>query len=68
MPKGIKKQPTKKRAYVKKAKLVPPAPPEKDKDRELELLALLCSVFDHWTKEQKERNLKYLCARYYDFM
>lgn len=71
MPKQIKKQPANKRAYVKKAakwKLTPPAPKPEDKDMETAELAQVISIFGNWTAEQKSRNLKYLCARYYDFM
>jgi hypothetical protein len=39
-----------------------------NKDTEVESLAAICSIFDNWSTEQKERNLKYLCGRYYDFL
>lgn len=38
------------------------------KDTEVESLAAICSMFDNWNEEQKRRNLKYLCGRYYDFL
>jgi hypothetical protein len=63
-----KKQQPVKRAYTKKAILVPPAPPEPDKDNEVELLAAIISIFDNWDSEQRSRNLKYLASRYYDFL
>jgi len=81
MPKA-KKQPAKKRAYVKKStkwtkedhkkaisnlQFVEPAKIT-SKDTEVESLALICSIFDNWTMEQKQRNLKYIVGRYYDFM
>lgn len=63
-----KKQPVK-RKYVRKAtNLVPVVKPDEPTDNELQLLTLICSVFDNWSKDQKERNLKYLVGRYYDFM
>jgi hypothetical protein len=39
-----------------------------NKDTEVESLAAICSIFDNWNNEQKQRNLKYLCGRYYDFL
>lgn len=39
-----------------------------NKDTEVESLAAICSIFDNWSTEQKQRNLKYLCGRYYDFL
>lgn len=64
-----KKQPAKKRAYKKRAaKLVPPEPLQPDKDNEVMLLATIISIFDNWSHEQKQRNLKYLASRYYDFL
>lgn len=76
MPKGIKKQPVKKRAYKKRKNLAPvkngniELVPVKltNKDTEVESLAAICSIFDNWDEEQKRRNLTYLCGRYYDFM
>lgn len=77
MPKQIKKQPVKKRAYRKRKNI---APVEKEttnelvpvrltnKDTEVESLAAICSIFDNWNDDQKRRNLTYLCGRYYDFM
>lgn len=38
------------------------------KDTEIEELAALCSIMDNFTPEQKQRVLKFLCGRYYDFM
>lgn len=77
-----KKQPVKKRAYKKKSTkwtksdsvkairnlqlLEPTVAPKKD--TEVESLVAICSIFDNWNNEQKQRNLKYLCGRYYDFL
>lgn len=76
--KSTKKQPAKKRPYKKRTNLTKIknndlselATPIKvtNKDTEVESLALICSIFDNWNHEQKQRNLKYLCGRYYDFM
>lgn len=84
MPKGIKKQPAKKRAYVKKAakwtnedhkkaiqniELLNPKLIQQPKpDNELKELLQIISIFDNWNSDQRSRNLKYLVSRYYDFM
>ncbi len=62
-----KQQPVK-RKYTKKAILVKPEPIKEGKDMETAELAQVISIFGNWTNEQKQRNLKYLCARYYDFL
>ena len=38
------------------------------KDKELEQLAMICSLFDNLNDDQKQRFLKFLCGRYYNFM
>lgn len=78
-----KKQPAKKRAYVKKSakwtkgdarnaihniELLEWPKSAANKDTEVESLAAICSIFDNWNEDQKRRNLTYLCGRYYDFM
>jgi len=72
MPKAAKKQPAKKRAYVKKSDKWTRGQTDDQinpkKDTEVESLALICSIFDNWNQEQKTRHLKYLCGRYYDFL
>lgn len=72
-----KKQPAKKRAYKKRKNI---APVEKEtpnqlvpavitnKDTEIEQLTVICSMMDNFTTEQKQRILKFLCGRYYDFL
>lgn len=79
---ATKKQPAKKRVYIKKAekwtkgdtksarniKHLEPQIKATNKDTEIESLATICSIFDNWTDEQKRRHLTYLCGRYYDFM
>lgn len=74
MKKDQKQNPVK-RVYVKKSakwtkKEAITEPPVSDpkKDNEIELLAAIISIFDNWDHEQKQRNLKYLASRYYDFM
>jgi hypothetical protein len=69
-PKSTKKQPVKIKYTKKKDKwsLVPPEPKQPAKDMETAELAQIISIFGNWTNEQKQRNLKYLCARYYDFL
>lgn len=83
MPKATKKQPAKKRAYVKKSakwtkedsrkaiqgiELLDLPKPISKKDTEVESLVAICSIFDNWSHEQKQRNLKYICGRHYDFL
>lgn len=66
-----KKQPVKKRAYKKKADkwaLVAPELKPAEKDMEIAELAQVISIFSNWNHEQKQRNLKYLCAKFYDFL
>lgn len=74
---ATKKQPVKKRAYKKRKNIVPveKETPNKDvpvkltnKDTEIEQLAAICSMMDNFNHEQKQRVLKFLCGRYYDFM
>jgi hypothetical protein len=82
MNKKQKQQPAK-RKYVKKSdkwtrkqtinaikniELIKPEATTPKKDKELETLAMICSVFDNLNDEQKQRFLKFLCGRYYDFM
>lgn len=74
---ATKKQPAKKRAYRKRKNI---APVEKEttkqlvpvkltnKDTEIEQLTVICSMMDNFNPEQKQRILKFLCGRYYDFM
>lgn len=71
-----KKQPAKKKAYGKR-KYTPPVEAEikefvslksTNKDTEIEQLAAICSMMDNFNLEQKQRILKFLCGRYYDFM
>lgn len=79
-----KKQPAKKRAYVKKSAkwtnndhkeaiqkidlLLTPAPKQPTPDNELKELLQIISIFDNWDSDQRSRNLKYIVSRYYDFM
>lgn len=82
MPKA-KKQPVKKRAYKKRKNILKsetitipntdssewiPKVKATNKDTEVESLVLICSIFDNWSMEQKQRNLKYIVGRYCDFM
>jgi hypothetical protein len=70
---AIKKKAAKKRAYNRKPKtdiienVRFPIVVQK-KDTEIEELAALCSIMDNFTTEQKQRVLKFLCGRYYDFL
>lgn len=59
-----KKHAPKKRAYNRKPKLVEPLAKPEEKDNELELLALMCSVVDNWDDSQKKRNLQFLFSKY----
>lgn len=83
MTKSTKKHPAKKRAYVKKSakwtkkdsknaiqaiELLHPPKPVIKKDTEIEQLTAICSMMDNFNPEQKQRILKFLCGRYYDFM
>lgn len=81
MPKGIKKKAAKKRPYNRRSKtqtitnvdstdvqFITPSPKNIAKDNEVELLAIVCSVFDNLNDEQKQRFLKFICGRYYNFM
>jgi hypothetical protein len=63
----VKKKAAKKRAYNRKPKLIPPAPPS-PLDGELKELLAVISIFENWTSDQRSRNLKYLASRYYDFL
>lgn len=71
MNKKQKKQPVK-RKYTKRAtknsiknlELVEP----EHKDKETAELAQIIHIFEGWAMEQKQRNLKYLCSRFYDFL
>jgi hypothetical protein len=64
-----KKQHPAKRKYTKKtAKLVKPDPVDEELDTELKLLALMCSVLDNWTPEQKKRNLQFINSKYLDYL
>lgn len=71
-----KKQPAKKRAYKKRKNILPTeksisnlAPVTlTNKDTEIESLTAICSIMDNFNNEQKQRVLKFLCGRYYDFM
>lgn len=83
MKKNKKQQPVK-RVYVKKSakwkhkdsansisniELLPtPTEPAPQKDTEVQSLAAICSLMDNFNPEQKQRVLKFLCGRYYDFM
>ena len=79
MPKQIKKKAAKKRLYNRKSRPQTITnvdstdveflkPTSKGKDTEVDSLSIICSIFDHWTDDQKRRNLTYLCGKYYDFM
>lgn len=48
--------------------LSPPEPINDKKDNELAELTMICAMFDNMPPEQKQRVLKFLCGRYYDFM
>lgn len=37
-------------------------------DQEVAELSQVISIFRNWSDEQKQRNLKYLCAKFYDFL
>jgi hypothetical protein len=72
----MKKQPVK-RKYTKRATknsiknlewVDPKSKSTTKKDTEVESLALICSIFDGWSEDQKRRNLTYLASRYYDFL
>ena len=73
---NTKKKPAKKRAYKKRANIMPVKEttildlvPVKvtNKDTEVESLALICSIVANWSQEQRNRNLEYICGKYYDF-
>lgn len=78
MKNAAKKQPRKKRVYVKK-KASPkwveedsrnydkPKEPLK-KDTELEELAAVVSIFDNWNGDQKTRNIRFLASKYWDYL
>lgn len=59
-----KAQPVKKRTYKKSTKLVSPLPKPEEKDNEIEILALVCSVVENWDESQKRRNLQFLFSKY----
>lgn len=59
-----KERPVKKRAYKKSTKLVSPLPKPEEKDNEIEILALVCSVVENWDESQKRRNLQFLFSKY----
>lgn len=62
-----KQQPLK-RKYVKKAILKPVKPVDEEFDTELKTLALICSVLDNWTPEQKGRNLRFINSKYSEYL
>lgn len=79
MPKIFKKQPAKKRGRPAKKTIKPKRKitlqnyeivpiPAAQKDTELQSLTQICSMMDNFSSEQKQRILKFLCGRYYDFM
>jgi hypothetical protein len=71
MPKGNKRQPAKKRTYARRAiksNVIDPPNTTIKKDTEIEELTTICSIMDNFTSEQKQRVLKFLCGRYYDFL
>lgn len=49
-------------------KLIAPEPMTEEKDNELELLALMCSVIENWTPEQRRRNLSFLADKYSEYI
>lgn len=83
MPKGIKKQPAKKRAYNKKTTVLPkentvfsntdssewvPELKTSQKDTELQELAAIISIFGNWTEDQKTRNIRFLASKYWEYL
>lgn len=77
MPQSIKKKAAKKRPYKKRTFTTKelfqeitkdPEPIKPKKDNELAELTMICAMMDNFTHEQKQRVLKFLCGRYYDFL
>lgn len=79
----IKKQPAKKRAYVKKSakwtkedsrkaieniELLEPVQPMVKKDTELQELAAIISIFGNWSDDQKIRNIRFLASKYWEYL
>jgi hypothetical protein len=69
-PKGSKNAPKKKAAKnsIRNLEWVEPIQKTDKKDMEIAELTQICSIFTNWTADQKSRNLKYLCAKFYDFL
>lgn len=80
--KSTKKQPVKKRAYIKHAakwtkkdhanaindlQLVEPSFIPVSKDTEIECLNTMCSMMSNFSQEQRNRTLQFLVGKYYDF-
>lgn len=78
-----KKQPAKKRAYVKKSakwtkgdstrdiediQLFEPVRSIVKKDTELQVLVAMCSTIENWSDEQKTRNLTFIFSKYKDYL
>lgn len=83
MSKETKKQPAKKRVYIKRSAkwdnndnpvtfkrtdFEGPVIPAPKADSEIQDLTAIISIFDNWTEDQRIRNIRFLASKYWEYL